>query len=293
MTTIENIHVPGGFPEASKHVDLTTILHSDELNALRLKSVRVSEQREDFLTDMPTGTDLPPPSSDSSNGFIVSLTPPGSKVGKIISTTDSTDPRLRQYLCGDVALYTIEDGKVFLYIGRRDVNPILSNLAEYITPLARGHVPASSKDVERIRGAKETLRVCLDEIEPFLSETNLSIGRDSGRQIQYAQISISTSNPYEWMNPSCVNLVHRMFGETNFDDVTSMLNGSGIQETKIFMIHPSWVRFCSKQDIVDSMQGEGLMYSTRLQDAMTDGYVNIANHDTTYKILHVCGKPLN
>ena len=148
----------------------------------------------------------------------------------------TAEERLRRELrnqwiyTADSAVYTVEDGEVFLYLGREPTNPVLNNIEEAVEQLLKtGNYRPKPADIEAVVKAEGTLKVKLSDLE--LQRLNDEL----------FHFEINTAD-YSSLNVKQREVAERVYGGRDFIKNMKMLNEAGIINTIIYVLNPDYVK---------------------------------------------------
>ena len=140
------------------------------------------------------------------------------------------DLKNRWYWTYDSALYSVEKDKGAFYLGRG--NLIFDNLAEAVQQLQLNqNYRPGEEAANAFKRAPDTVRAALDDLKLRKLYDELSY------------FVINTSKGREGLNPAQVIVAERPYGQAeDFENNMKMLLDSGIQETRVWILNPNYVK---------------------------------------------------
>lgn len=179
------------------------------------------------------------------------------------------DLRNQTFYTADGNIYfTAGFGRPKLAMTREQDNLILNNLDDaFLQLLERGNYRVSQEDAERAIDAANT------EIFDLLKLTL------SGENSEWRYLSIGTSpEKYEQLAPEDCRLAERVYGkDQTFIDVMQFLVDKGVNETRVYVLAPDYVKEHASKDAVGraswrinysndfNANGRNIYYSDRLR----------------------------
>ncbi len=144
-----------------------------------------------------------------------------------------TDEDLRKYsfYSADGCLYRMHDGRAQLALTRRGHNLVLKHIDDAFTQLVetRNYRP-SGEEADAAFAAESTVTIDLNKL------------RLQGTDAEWKYVAIPTRD-YDSLPSEERKLAKRVHGSGDaFTKVMSMLAGAGIQETRMYVLNPSYVQ---------------------------------------------------
>ncbi len=155
-----------------------------------------------------------------------------------------TNPELRDlwFYTADGEVYSMDNGTPTLRITRETVNPVLKNIdaaSEQLVNHRNYLVP--SAEFAAVKSASDTVVIDLTKL------------RLQGKENEWCYLAVNTSTTITDYNPEEQKLLGRVFGaSSDYALIMEMLRQSlqRIQETKIFVLNPDYVKTEAKNEPV-------------------------------------------
>ncbi len=151
--------------------------------------------------------------------------------------------RNRWYWTNDSALYPIEKGKSVVYLGRGDL--ILDNILEATSQLRQNNNYRPGEEIAyAFKRAPTTVRAGLDD---------LGLKRHDD---EFSYLVIKTLKGRDGLNPIQLIIAERPYGQAeDFEDNMKMLRDAGINETRVWILNPDYIKEMNKQGPIARVSG--------------------------------------
>jgi hypothetical protein len=146
---------------------------------------------------------------------------------------DNPESRSKWFYTNNFAMYTVEDGKEFLYFGTEN-NPIFKNIDGACEQLINNHnYQVKEKDMDAVMASASSGNV----LKIDMSELRLE-----GHNSEWKYVEINTEK-YDNLNSPERALAEAVYGKSNdFIENMNMLAKEGIKTTRIYVLDRSYVR---------------------------------------------------
>jgi len=210
-----------------------------------------------------------------------------------LTTERRTNEALRNqgFYTANFSMYTVKEGKEYLYFGGIEANPILGNIDEACRQLI-------NNQNYKLDAAKK--QAVLDSAESGLTlKIRLAELKLQRVTDEYGYFEIDTEN-YDRLNPSQRALAERVYGQgDNFIENMEMIRNEGkIKQTRIYTLMPGYVKKNAKDSpitraglLIDSYYNSNFIAIYRsvscdnsLRGVSRSGSLEVAAGDETQKL---------
>ncbi len=169
----------------------------------------------------------------------------------------NADLRSQSFYTADGNVYFSDKDIPTLYITREATNPILKNIDDAFTQLTTNHnYTVLQSDFDAVKKAEDTVTIDL---------TKLTL---QGDDKEWGYLAISTTK-YNKLNIEERKLAERVYGPGNdFVENMKMLSDARINETKIFVLNPGYVKTNAKDNPVGRASWLYIFYYNSIFDAI-------------------------